>query len=145
MLFRSAQWAQKFNQADVEENFQKNAVVKKKEKLKSISVDGNVECIEGNIVKEKIKIRNQIVNKNDNENVNDNVNDNENDDENDDEIKNENDDEGNDCLESSGQGKEQKRSSERGEYALNDLRILLMTTRSCGLGLNLTAADTVIL
>ena len=77
--------------------------------------------------------------------MNDNVNDNENDDENDDEIKNENDDEGNDCLKSSGQGKEQKRSSERGEYALNDLRILLMTTRSCGLGLNLTAADTVIL
>ena len=136
-----AQWAQKFNQADVEENFQKNAVVKKKEKLKSISVDGNVECIEGNIVKEKIKIGNQIVNKNNNENVYEN----ENDDENRNENKSENDDEGNNCLESFGQGREQKRSSERGEYALNDLRILLMTTRSCGLGLNLTAADTVIL
>ena len=59
-----AQWAQKFNQADVEENFQKNVVAKKKEKLKSIFVDCNVECIDGKIAKEKIKIRNQIGNKN---------------------------------------------------------------------------------
>ena len=112
-----AEWAQRFNETDIEENFEKKKIEKKKEKLKSVSVLNDTDN-----VKEKKTV-------NDDENIR-----------NDDRI---------DYLKSDGQGRdrgrEQERPSEREEYALNDLRILLMTTRSCGLGLNLTAADTVIL
>ena len=128
-----AEWAQRFNKTDIEENFEKKKIEKKKEKLKSISVLNDTGKFEIKMINEKNDV--QFENVKEKKTVNDDEN-----------VRN---DEGIDYSKNDGQGRdrgrEQERPSEREEYAFNDLRILLMTTRSCGLGLNLTAADTVIL